>query len=42
MEEDIAGTYIDIKLSDTGRFEAIFVMLVPRATLSTLRPFLCP
>jgi hypothetical protein len=39
-EDDDTGTYIDIEISESGRFEAIFVMLGPiRATLSTLWPF---
>ena len=38
--DDTMGTYIDLKVSDNNRFEAIFVMLGSiRATLSTLRPF---
>ena len=39
-QNDNTGIYIDIKISESGRFEAIFVMLgLIRATLSTLQPF---
>ena len=39
-EDDNTGIYIDIEISESGRFEAIFVMLGSiRATLGTLRPF---
>ena len=39
-EDDNTGTYIDIKIPESGRFEAIFVMLGSiRAMLSTLWPF---
>ena len=39
-EADTANGYLHLEITDTGRFEALFIMFgAVRATLSCLRPF---